>query len=715
MKDHYVFDLSRQTNEEVIGTLATLSNGYFAVRGEHELLKSNYGTIVAGVYSYVPIFYREIVNLPRITPIELLFEGEKLTLSKSTNIRRILNVFEGTLSHRLRWKTKLGTLEYSSIRFVHKKYKNLFAMKLKIKSIDANGKLLLRSFIDTNIYNRSFREEVLIKLFRITQIEKNEGSISVSLKTNDNKYILNYVLKDEINKKCIAKEDLIEDNLGESFYIDLQSGEEIELVKYVLIGSTMENLNGMANALSFSNFFRIYEEHVEGWKREWDEIGLDIEGDEDFARGVIFNTFHLLQLYNEQSHVFMLPARGLHGFGYRGHIFWDSDIYAFPFYLFFKPEAAKAILNFRYEKLASAKENARMNGYKGAQYPWESADDGYEATPREVPLDLAGSRKVIIQTGDLEHHITADVAYAVELYYRFSRDEDFMFKQGLDIIFETSKFWASRVEYDVNRDVYIIKNVIGPDEYHVKVNNSFYTNLLAKFNLELGVKYYRWLLEKHKDASTIDNISFYDVDKWEKIKNSIYLPLNDRGVYEEFEGYDFLEDCIVPDGVIGEALLDESIKNKIGINKLIKQADVVLGMFLLREKFNKAEMEKNYAYYFPRTTHASSLSLPSYAAVAAFLGKVNEAYKMLRTVANADLENVYGNTQEGFHIASAGGLWMALLFGLLKINVDDKGEVRMDPQLPQEIKRMKLNLKIGGKNYGIDIRNDSFTVTEIDK
>jgi len=465
------------------------------------------------------------------------------------------------------------------------------------------------------------------------------------------------------------------------------------------------------------DFNQIYSLHREKWHREWDELGLKINGDKEFEKALIFNTFHLLQLYNEKSDYFILPARGLHGFGYRGHVFWDADIYCLPFYLFIKPDAAKKMLKFRFKNLISAKINAKRNGYEGAQFPWESADDGFEATPEEVPLDILGKTKVIIETGKLEHHITADIAYAVDLYYRYTADEEFKKIYGLKIIFETARFWASRVSYDPSKRAYTINNVIGPDEYHVHVNNSFYTNLMAKYNLEIAIDYYKQCLEKEEWRDCLKELSLdqNEIVQWENIASNIYLPCSEDGFCEEFEGYSKseLEDYILPNGVIGEKSLPISEKNKIGKNKLIKQADVVLGMFLLRDRFKKEIIMKNYDYYLKRTTHASSLSLPIYSCVAAYLGKIEEAYRMLKYASMADLGNIYGNTPDGFHVGSAGGIWMALFFGFLRINIDAEGKLNIQPSLPRNINEFKLKFSFKSKKLLLKASHENFSIIQI--
>jgi kojibiose phosphorylase len=499
MEKKYIFDFSnyKYGNDDVVATLTTLSNGYISIRGDFEFTKSIFGTVISGIYSYVPIFYRELVNLPRIISLNLTLDGELLTLNSILGpVERILNVYEGTLRHRFAWKTNNGIINYESIRLVHKKIKPLFVMRICLRSINASGKLCVMSPIDLNMFNHLLPKNIFVKLFKITNAFKEDLKNFVSVETDDHKYTVHFGLLNKVSSKWKRYSYIDMDSIGDILCVDVNPGDEYVIEKYAVIDQSIGRVHEILNELAFSQFEKIFTNHKDAWSKEWYELGVKLDGDEDFERSLIFNTFHLLQLYNDEAEDFMLPARGLHGYGYHGHIFWDADIYSLPFYLFIKPEAAKKMLKFRCRTLNAAKINAKMHGFKGAQYPWESTDDGLEATPKEVPLDLLGMSKVTIETGDLEHHITADIAYATDLYYRVTEDDEFMKECGLKIIFETARFWTSRVEFDESKNAYVINNVIGPDEYHVHVNNNFYTNIMARYNLELGIKYYEESLRK---------------------------------------------------------------------------------------------------------------------------------------------------------------------------------------------------------------------------
>ncbi len=660
----YVFS-EAEMDRETIATLATLSNGFVSIRGDPEFLESKQGTFVAGVYSYTPVFYRELVNLPRAHALYLELDGAPL---RPRDVTYILDAGEGSLGIDAVLGSPSGSIRYSSLRFVHRKLRGLIGLKASVKSLDAYGRLCVKAPIELEFSNPSVPEGVRVKLYRVLRAEASSAPL-VEVETADGKYRLSIASSILAQPGVKLRGYEASSQVGQVFCIDIAPGDVLNVERFASVGFSQGEAEKWIGEATGRGFDALFEQHRREWAKEWESINLRVDGDEELADALFFNTFHLLQVYNPDSDVFILPARGLHGYGYRGHVFWDTEIYAFPFYLFFKPDAARKILEFRCRTLCAAIENARRNGYKGAQYPWESADDGFEATPREVPLDLTGERKVRIYTGDLEHHITADIAYAVDLYYRFTGDKDFMERCGLRILFETARFWASRVEWDASRNSYVIRRVIGPDEYHVGVDNNFYTNVMAKHNLELAAKYFE---EAQRDpelsrALSELNVSREEVRGWLEIASKLYVPCREDGLCEQFDGYFKLSDYTLPPGSLGEKGLPPEVLANLQETRLVKQADVVAGLFLLRWEFDRKFHEKNYEYYLPRTTHASSLSLPMYAAEAFFLGRFREGYEMLKRAALADLRNIYGNSGDGFHVGSAGGVWMAILFGWLQL------------------------------------------------
>ncbi len=703
MEFKFSYDKFDPSYEEKLGTVLTLANGRIGVRGELELYKSRYGVFVSGVYDYSPVFYREIVNLPRVTGFYLIADSVPVGLEiGSVYVERVLDIGKGLVksSVRICYKT-VGCLNYSSIRMVHRSRKSLVGVKASV-SVDSETRLAIISPLEQEISNPQVPDVVDIRHYMVEAQGIEENRIHSIVGTLDGKYRVAFAV-DTI--PLFGRYNLYPYKAGSDIGVvvefEAKPGVTYEVLKLASITGSIEDRDVLEGALEDldeavkTGWETLVGEHAKSWESAWEKIDITIDGDEYMEKLLKFNAFHLLQLIDDDASEVAIPAKGLHGLGYRGHVFWDTEIYTLPFYILYNPKAARLILNYRCNRLGKALEYAKSLGYDGARFPWESADDGYEATPKVVQLDLAGKRKVRIWTGDEEEHITADIAYAIDYYYNATLDSDFMEKCGLRIIIETARYWASRVEYDELRDAYVIRRVMGPDEYHAHVDNSFYTNVMAGHNLRLAVRYYQLALNKPKWHAILAKLGVTEdeVEMWGMIADKIYIPRVDEGVYEEFEGYSKLEDYVKDDpDCIGEKCIPPEVMGRVEETRLIKQADVILAMLLLEDQFSLDELKENFNYYYPRTTHGSSLSLPAYALAAARIGYTNLAYKLLKKAASADIEDVYGNVEHGLHVASSGGVWLALTKGILNISFKDGDIIQGNPNLPHKWRKATLRL-----------------------
>ncbi|MBO8173640.1 MAG: glycoside hydrolase family 65 protein [Thermococcus sp.] len=717
MKFQFSFKEYDPKAEAVYGTILTLGNGHIGIRGEVELEPTIHGTTVAGVYDYTPYFYREIVNAPRVIGLQIFFNGEPISLStqKLLKYERELDIENATLTTKIDLKTQNnGRIHYESLRLVHGKKKSLILLKFRIK-VSEDGILTVISPIKTNVVNPSYRDEIMVKHLKVKDMEDKEEGIYAEVETLDGKYRIGIAssLISETTAKRISTKSA--EGIAEVLTLTVKKDRTYEFVKYVVVlSSEIPNLKESAfqqlQEAKSLGFDKLYDEHKKYWDEIWKRAKIEIDGDKEAEKGLNFSIFHLVQSMPIDSRI-SLTARGIHGFGYRGHVFWDTEIYALPFFMAVFPKKAREMLMYRYNNLNAARENAKLNGYRGAQFPWESADDGYEATPSLIPLDMTGKKVVRIYTGEEEHHITADIAYAVELYYKLTGDEEFMSRYGLEIILETARFWASRVKYDEKKG-YIIEKVIGPDEYHEHVNNSFFTNLMARYNLILAAKYFE--IAKNSGGEWIKtlervNVTEKEVQKWLNIAEKIYTPRQENGIFEEFDGYFDLVDYILDPYDFGEERLPEEIKENLGKTKIIKQADVIAAQYLLKDQFDLETIRKNFDYYIIRTTHASSLSMPPYAIVASWLDYEDLAYDYFMKCAFIDLYNLYGNTQDGFHLATAGGVWQIIFRGFCGIDIHN-GEIEINPKLPKKWKAIRLKFFFRESLLSLEIRNDTVKV-----
>jgi trehalose/maltose hydrolase-like predicted phosphorylase len=455
--------------------------------------------------------------------------------------------------------------------------------------------------------------------------------------------------------------------------------------------------------------------HETAWQQHWDASDVVIEGDDELQEAVRFAVYHLTSAANPEDERVSVGARGLTGDAYFGHVFWDTEIYLLPFYVAVWPEAARALLMYRYHTLPGARAKAEAMGCKGALYAWESADTGEETTPDQVVGP--DGQTIDVLTGRMEQHIGADVAYAVWQYWRFTGDDDFFLRAGAEILLETARFWASRAvpEADGKRH---IRHVIGPDEYHEDVDDNAFTNVMARWNIARALEAIDLLQARWPDHATAlrEKLALHDDElaDWRDAVACIVTGFDPAtGLYEQFAGYYKLEpidlslyaDRKMPiDVVLGRERTQRS--------QVVKQADVVALIALLPDEFPHAAARANFRYYEPRCAHGSSLSAGIHALVAARLGETETALRYLRQAAVEDLE-LDPNSAGGIRIAGLGGVWQAIVLGFA--GLDLKGDTPgIDPRLPPQWPSMSFRVCWRGRSIAIRIAGGTVQVTLVE-
>ena len=500
------------------------------------------------------------------------------------------------------------------------------------------------------------------------------------------------------------------------------AGQELELDRLVTVARSHNLADDpapvAADALARSRALGwrgVLAAHETAWQRHWDTSDVIIEGDDEVQEAVRFAVYHLTSAANPADEYVSIGARGLTGDAYFGHVFWDTEIYLLPFYVAVWPEAARALLMYRYHTLPGARAKAAHFGFRGALYAWESADTGEETTPERVIG--ADGETIEILTGRMEHHISADVAYAVWQYWRFTHDDDFFLRAGAEMLLETARFWASRAvaEADGKRH---IRHVIGPDEYHEDVDDNAFTNVMARWNIGRGLEVVDWLQARWPDHATAlrEKLALRDDElaDWRDAVACIVTGFDPAtGLYEQFTGYHKLEpldlslyaDRKMPiDVVIGRERTQRS--------QVVKQADVVALLALLPDEFSGRAAKANFRHYEPRCAHGSSLSAGIHALVAARLGETETALRFLRQAAAADLE-LDPNSAGGIRIAGLGGLWQAIVLGFA--GLDLKGDtLGVDPRLPPQWRSLSFRVCWRGRSVAIGISGTSVQATVVE-
>ncbi|MFN8561881.1 MAG: hypothetical protein U0703_09735 [Anaerolineae bacterium] len=428
-----------------------------------------------------------------------------------------------------------------------------------------------------------------------------------------------------------------------------------------------------------------------------------------------FTAYHVLIAAPRGDERVSIGAKTLSGLGYKGHVFWDTELFIVPTLILSQPALARNLLMYRYHNLPGARHKAKANGYEGAMYPWESTDTGEETTPQWSDVQPDGTR-IRIWTGDSEQHISTDIAYAIWQYWRWTGDADFLKAYGAEMILDTAVFWGSRVEAKNGR--YEITQQIGPDEYHENIDNSVFVNRMVVWHLQTALDLLAWLQgESPADAQRLTavlDLSPQRLAHWRDVIARMYIPFDtERQIHIQFPGFFEMEYVPVPDYQPRVGSVQQILGHKRTIqSQVIKQADVVMLMALLGEAVGTPDaadvrqvMLNNWNTYYPRCDHGSSLSPAVHARVAARLDLKDTAYDMFHHAAHIDLNDNKGNVRDGIHAAACGGVWQALVLGFCGLHIDDSGELALDPHLPDHWREINFTVYYRGARRAFSVKN----------
>jgi trehalose/maltose hydrolase-like predicted phosphorylase len=441
-----------------------------------------------------------------------------------------------------------------------------------------------------------------------------------------------------------------------------------------------------------AGFEKLLIEHRRAWAGRWSAADIEIDGDPDLQHSVRVCLFHLMASAAAAGEA-AIGARGLSGPAYRGHVFWETDVFVLPFLAATHPAAARAILEYRARRLPAALDAARRAGRAGARFPWESAATGADVTP-SAAVDRAG-RQVRIHTGLLEEHIVADVAWAASCYEDWTGDDRFRERSGAALMIETARYWCSRIELDREGRGHI-RRIIGPDEYHVAVDDNAYTNVMARWNLRRAAR----LAPRHRAGIEADERRAW-LAKAETLVDG-FDPVT--GLYEQFAGFHALEPLLIAKlaprrPVSADLLLG---LERIGSSQVVKQADVLMLHHLVPDQVAPDSLAANLSFYEPRTAHASSLSPGVHASLMARCGRMDEALDWLRLTARIDLDDLSETTGGGVHIGAMGTVWQAIAWGFAGLRPEG-GSLRIDPRLPEEWRALRLRLRFRGAILRLEV------------
>jgi trehalose/maltose hydrolase-like predicted phosphorylase len=435
--------------------------------------------------------------------------------------------------------------------------------------------------------------------------------------------------------------------------------------------------------------------HEAAWATRWRCSDVSVEGDPDAQLALRFAVYHLNSAANPGDERVSIGARALTGDDYHGHVFWDTEIFLLPFYTFTWPEAARALLMYRFHTLDGGRAKAAGMGWRGALYAWESTDTGVEMTPDHV---IGPDNKVIdVLCGKQEQHISADVAYAVWQYWRATGDDGFMLEAGAEIMLETARFWSSRAQQEADGHHHI-RGVIGPDEYHEHIDDNAYTNVMASWNIRRALDVAALLKERWPERWNVLSrhlgLEATELQQWLTVAQTLATGRDPKtGLFEQFSGYFDLDYINLADYAGRSVPMDVVLgRERTQKTQVVKQSDVVALLALLPEEFAPGKAAENLRFYEPRCSHGSSLSPAMHGLVAARLGDAEMALRFFRRTADIDLGNTHVGTGGGVHIAALGGIWMLAVFGFAGLSLRDDG-IAIDPVLPMAWQSLSFSVQ----------------------
>jgi trehalose/maltose hydrolase-like predicted phosphorylase/hydroxymethylpyrimidine pyrophosphatase-like HAD family hydrolase len=703
--------------EREIESLMAVGNGYLETRASLEEACANCepATLVAGVYDRPsPQLAEDIAVFPDWLHTIIEVDGKRLSLGDDNMIEhlRILDMRKGVYRRIWRHRGEDGRITYITyLHFVSLARPHCLILRVTVIPENYKGKIRLLTGLKA--------PQETAPAFTFEQIpHRSDGTSPEKGKTNFTDIRMVEAFKSVAQKgfikpQCRTRSE--DHELTCEWQWESEAGQEMNICKFACIYTSRdEEYLERASKLTLRELEKggvdsLLLEQADAWESRWRDSQVSLVGDPQGQKWINFAAYHLISAGNSSDDRVSIGARALTGPVYKGHIFWDSEIFMLPFFIFTDPPSARSMLMYRYHTLPAARERAREMGYKGALFAWESTVTGEDMTPKAA---VSPSGKVIpILSAPLEQHISADIAFGVWSYWNATLDDDFLLRAGAEILVETARFWASRVEK--RGDKYYISEVEGPDEYHEGVNNSIYTNIMAAWNLRHAAEALIYIQVFHpgqfSELRRRLNLDEAEQDHWYDVAENIYADMNrDDGLIEQFDGYFELSDINVHDYEPGTGALDVILgRERTMTTQAVKQADIVLLLYLLEDQFDPDVIRKNLLYYDARTAHGSSLSPSIYGLVAARMGMTSLAMHYFRQAGQIDLGGPPGNSVGGVHAGALGGLYQQLVMGFAGVRPGREG-ISLYPRLPSQWRAMSFALKWRGSRLGLDIRRDKY-------
>jgi trehalose/maltose hydrolase-like predicted phosphorylase len=739
--------------------LCALGNGYFVTRGAVPWAgedRPHYpGTYRAGLYDFAtstvdgaPLEHEDLVNLPNWLRLDLrIDDGEWFDLRRVTvlGFRQELDLRRGVLTRTIRFEAEGRRATLSERRFVHLVESHLAGMHVTLEPEEWGGVVHVRSSIDGRVANHNADEyhgadgEHLVDF---AAVAGSGGLVSLRARTRRSRVEVALAARTRILVEAGSAGELEvcgerPREIGVEARCEVRPGGRIEVEKIVALYTGQDIAvrapqdTATRAATDAADFTALLASHERAWAALWDRFTITVDDQQATTTALRLHLFHILQTLSSHTAEIDVgvPGRGWHGEGYRGHVFWD-ELFIFPALGFRLPELVRALLLYRYSRLPEARRAAREAGLRGAMFPWRSASDGREVTDRRRKNPRSG--RWIADNSRLQRHIGAAIAYNVWHYYEITGDVEFLAEHGAEMLVEIARFWASAASLDEARGRYVIRGVVGPDEFHdgypdaaqPGLDNNAYTNIMAVWSLLRARDALRVLpgeargvLERRLDLGPDELV------RWEDITRRMFVPFHGDGLISQFEGYEALAEFDW-DGYkakYGDIHRLDDILEAEGDSpnryKISKQADVLMLFFVLSPAelrailaglgypWDETSIARNTRYYERQTSHGSTLSRVVHAWVLARCDR-GHSWSMLREALGSDLGDIQGGTTaEGVHLGAMAGTFD--IFQRCYTGLETREDTLwLAPALPPELRRVAFRIRYRGAWLALDVGRD---------
>ena len=760
------FDPAHEGHREA---LTTLGNGYLATRGaapEHRAGAVHYpGTYLAGVYNSLPSVVmgqetvdEHMVNIPDWLPLDLRIGGGAWWSEGGLSLRserRTLDLKHALLTREALLEDDAGRqLRLLQRRLVSMATPNLAALETVITAVGWSGAVSIRSGCDTDVTNANVPEDVELSSrhlgsVTVAAVGTGPGStgLTVEVRTVTSGIGIALALRTEVSRAAGPAGDGIPEQLGglhaHRFDVDLAEGEPLTVLKTVAVASSRDHaiaspLTAARAALARSpgSFAALQAEHEAAWTVLLQPFVIELDASSQAQLILNLHVFHLLQTLT--THTAELdagvPARGLHGEGYRGHVFWD-ELFVLPLLNSRLPSLARELIDYRWRRLGAARDAARAAGLKGALYPWQSGGDGTEQTPKLLFNRLSGHW--MQDYSRLQRHVGLAVAYNAWQYFEATQDRGWLTGHGAEIIVDVARLFASMADFDPEEDRFHLRGVMGPDEYHTGhpgspgggLDDNAYTNIMAAWVFDQAV----WIMHSvqgfdMEELRTRLLVTTAEIEAWEHLSRRMFVPFHDDGVISQFDGYIRLRELDWKHyrrtyGLIERLdLILEAEGDSTNHYRLAKQADVLMLLYVLGEDqliqflarlgytVTPAQMAATVDFYLARTAHGSTLSRVAHASVLAQRDP-EKAWTTFREALDADLDDTQGGTtRSGIHLGAMAGTIDVVQrsFAGLRITRD---ALDFAPRLPAELSRVDFHVRYRDQMLAIHLERDRLRVS----